>query len=123
MRIYKTKECARLARKENVGDDALREAVTRAEAGQIDASLGRFLVKQRAARPNEGRSGGPRTVIAHKIGDRAVFLHVFAKSGKANLTPTEQKHYRTAAKRFDELTPEQVDHLVRIGEWIEVDNV
>jgi len=34
----------------------LREAVARAEKGQIDADLGGEVIKQRIARPGQGRS-------------------------------------------------------------------
>lgn len=48
----------RFARKEGIADAALREAVARAEKGQIDADLGGAVIKQRIARPGQGRSKG-----------------------------------------------------------------
>ena len=39
-----------------IADAALREAVARAEKGQIDADLGGEVIKQRIARPGQGRS-------------------------------------------------------------------
>jgi hypothetical protein len=50
LRIYKTKTFRRFQRKEGITDASLREAVTRAEAGSVDAKLGRCLIKQRVAR-------------------------------------------------------------------------
>jgi RelE toxin of RelE / RelB toxin-antitoxin system len=46
----------RFARKEGIADAALRGAVARAEKGQIDADLGGEVIKQRIARPGQGRS-------------------------------------------------------------------
>ena len=63
----------------------LCEAVTRAERGLVDADLGHGLIKQRVARPGQGRSGGFRTIIAYRSGHRAVFLYGFAKSRTANI--------------------------------------
>ena len=80
MQVYVTKTFRRFQRKERIGDQALRQAVERAEAGLIDADLGQGLIKQRVARPGKGRSGGYRTIIAYRSGQRAVFLFGFAKS-------------------------------------------
>jgi hypothetical protein len=120
MRVYKTKEFARLARKEGLDDASLREAVDRADQGLIDANIGRFLIKQRVARRNEGRSGGFRTIIFYRERDRAVFLHLFAKNDKGNLTNTELAAYRDFTKALAELKAEQVGRLVREKMWIEI---
>ena len=85
MRVFKTKNFGRFQRKEKISDAALNEAIARAEQGQIDATLGRHLIKQRISRAGQGRSGGYRTVIAYRFGDRAVFLFGFAKSERANI--------------------------------------
>ena len=50
MRVFKTKEFVRFARKEKVGDGDLCAAIERAERGLIDAALGGGLIKQRIAR-------------------------------------------------------------------------
>lgn len=97
MRVFKTKELARFARRERLADDRLCEAVMRAERGLIDADLGGGLIKQRVARPGQGRSGGYRTIIVCRIRQRRIFVHGFAKSGKADLTPDEFVVYRKLA--------------------------
>jgi hypothetical protein len=66
---------ARFARREQLGNDALLEAIERAERGLIDADLGGGLIKQRVAREGQGRSGGFRTIIGYRQGSRAVFLY------------------------------------------------
>jgi hypothetical protein len=86
-----TKSFARFQRKENISDEALNEAIGRAEQGQIDAPLGRYLIKQRIGRAGQGRSGGYRTVIAYRFGDRAIFLFGFAKSERGNIDPADEK--------------------------------
>jgi hypothetical protein len=57
VRVFKTKDFARFARKERIGDDALCESIARAERGLIDADLGGGLIKQRAARKGAGPLG------------------------------------------------------------------
>ena len=54
MKIYKNAWFIRFARTQNISADALREAVRRAESGQIDADLGGGLIKQRIARMVQG---------------------------------------------------------------------
>ena len=61
-------------------DAVLRDAVVRAEKGQIDADLGGDVIKQRIARPGQGKSKGYRTIIFFRRGARAFFVYGFAKS-------------------------------------------
>jgi hypothetical protein len=56
------------------------------------------LVKQRLARAGQGKSGGYRTVIAFRRGDRAVFLYGFAKMSEA--TFEELDEFRHLARGF-----------------------
>ena len=55
MRIFKTKALAKWTRNNGVSDDALIEAVDRAFKGLIDADLGGHVIKQRVARPGQGK--------------------------------------------------------------------
>ena len=50
---------------------------------------GRRLIKQRIARPGQGKSGGFRTLIVFRAGTRAVFAHGFAKNEKGNIGKDE----------------------------------
>lgn len=121
MKAYVTRDFSRQARREGVKDRDLCEVIERAERGLIDARIGRFLIKQRVARPNQGRSGGFRTIIFYRRGDRAVFLHMFAKSGKANLSAAEEEAYREFAGSLASLSPEHIGALVAQRRWIELD--
>ena len=68
MRIFKSRWFQRFAKKEGITDAALREAADRADKGQIDADLGGEVIKQRIARPGQGRSKGYRTIILFRRG-------------------------------------------------------
>jgi len=87
LEIFKTRGLIRFVRRERIEDGSLREAIRRAERGVIDADLGGGLIKQRVARPGQGRSGGFRMMIAYRAGNRAVFLYGFAKSEQDNIGP------------------------------------
>lgn len=120
-RFYLLKDFAREARRSGLGDDALRDAVDRAEAGTIDADLGGGLIKQRVARPGQGRSGGFRTIIAYRKGARAIFLHLFAKARQSNIGPTELETYLKLAKLYDVLDDAQLDELVKCRGWRKIE--
>ena len=100
MRIFKTKWFVRYARKERIPDAFLRDAIARAELGLVDADLGGGVIKQRVARPGQGRSGGYRTLIALRIGDRAIFVFAFAKSDRDNIDDDELAALRRLASKW-----------------------
>ncbi|MEI9991566.1 MAG: type II toxin-antitoxin system RelE/ParE family toxin [Rhizomicrobium sp.] len=100
MRIYKTRWFVRYARQERIADSSLRDAIERAERGLIDADLGGGVIKQRVARPGRGRSGGYRTLIAFRRGDRAIFVFAFAKSDRENIDADELEALRETAEEW-----------------------
>jgi hypothetical protein len=53
LRIFKNAWFSRFARRENIKDAVLVDAVARAERGVIDADLGGGVIKQRIARPGQ----------------------------------------------------------------------
>ncbi len=121
MRVFKSRWFQRFARKEGIADETLCEAVARAERGQIDADLGGEVIKQRVARPGQGRSKGYRTIILFRRGSRAFFIYGFAKSSIANLDANEEKQFRQAARHVLELTEEQIVELLNRGDFVEVE--
>ena len=48
-----------------------------------------MVIKQRIARPGQGKSGGFRTLIVFKAGARAFFVHGFAKNERDNIRKDE----------------------------------
>jgi hypothetical protein len=118
---YLTKEFARLARRSGLPDRSLIDAIDRAEDGKIDADLRGGLIKQRVARPGKGRSGGFRTIIAYRKGDRAIFLHMFAKNEKANIAEAELEALREIAKPLMRLSDEQFKELAASRGWREIE--
>jgi hypothetical protein len=79
---------------------ALVRSVHVAEEGLVDADLGGGLIKQRVARPGEGKRGGFRTVIAYRRGERAVFLFGFAKSDRENFDNDELAGWRRIGRAY-----------------------
>lgn len=85
MRVFKNLWFERFARKQKITDNMLLEAVQRAEKGQIDANLGKGVLKQRIARVGQGRSAGYRTIILYRTAKRAFFVYGFCKNDRANI--------------------------------------
>jgi hypothetical protein len=92
VRVFKTKWFVRYARRERIEDSALCSAIERAEGGIVDADLGGGVIKQRVARPGQGRSGGYRVLIAYRFGDRSVFLYGFAMNERENIEEDAWQH-------------------------------
>ena len=78
VRIFKSRWFQRFARKEGIPDAVICDAVARAEKGQIDADLGGEVIKQRIARPGQGKSKGYRVVVFFRRGVRSSFVYGFS---------------------------------------------
>ena len=110
MHVYLTRSFQRDAKRDGVTDDDCREAIRRAESGLIDATLGGGLIKQRIATGNRGAAKGSRAVVFYRRAEVAVFLHVFPKSRKANLTKSELAMYLKAAQELEKLSEKESPH-------------
>jgi hypothetical protein len=99
VQIFKTKWFARFTRKEHISDEALREAISQAEKGLVDARLGRDLIKQRVARPGGGKSGGYRTLVAFRTNDRAIFLYALRRTNVKISMMMSWRHLRRSPSR------------------------
>jgi hypothetical protein len=96
--------------------------VQRAEAGLIDADLGGGVIKQRVARPGQGKSGGYRTLILFRQGDRAIFAFGFAKSGQANISKADLALLKEAAAEALGWSGKELDRLVVAGTLKEIED-
>ena len=120
MRIYKLKSFTRFQRAERISDAALVAAVCRAVDGLIEADLHGGLIKQRVAREGQGKSGGYRTLIAFRRGERAVFLFGFAKNMRSNIDADELEDLRSRGQGFLALAADRLARLVEDGDLTEV---
>ena len=120
MRSFANRWFARFADKQNIGDDDLREAVSRAERGLIDADLGGGVIKQRIARKGQGKSGGFRSVVLFRQGERAFFVYAFAKSDRDNIDQSELSTYKTAAAVYLNYTDDELALFLKQGTLMEI---
>ncbi len=86
----------------------------------MDADLGGGVIKQRIARPGQGKSGGYRTIIFFRRASVAVFAYGFAKSDRTNIDADEEKQFKEAAQHVLRLTEKQIQELLKNGDFVEV---
>ena len=119
MRIFKTKTLAKFTRQNDINDEYLVEAVERAVRGLIDADLGGQIIKQRVARPGQGKRGGFRMIIGIRS-DRAIFLFAFAKNERENIGKAELMTLREIGASFLNADDKTIAQALKDGTLIEV---
>jgi hypothetical protein len=120
VRTYKTKAFSRFADKSGVSDAALCRAVSDAERGLVAANLGGGVIKQRIARPGQGKSGGFRTLIVFRASTRAIFVHGFAKNEKDNIEKDELVGLKKLAAELLAYDDKTLARVVALGMLLEV---
>ncbi|NVF16584.1 type II toxin-antitoxin system RelE/ParE family toxin [Vreelandella maris] len=122
MRVFKNKVFSKWAAKEGLDDAALLAAVEEMERGLIDADLGGHVVKKRVAIGGRGKSGGARTLLAYKIGNKAFFVYGFAQKARANISAEELKALKHLAKELLGYGDKALSEAIKHGALIEVKN-
>ena len=120
MRVLKSKWFVRFAKKERIADAKLCEAIKNAEMGLIDADYGDGLIKQRIARPGEGKSGGYRLIILFQKGERSFFIYGFAKSDQDNIDKSDERDFKELAAVLLNASDKQLADLLESGKFQEV---
>jgi hypothetical protein len=87
--------------------------------GLIDADLGGQIIKQRVARPGQGKRGGFRMIIGIRS-DRAVFLFAFAKNERDNIEQAELMTLREIVASFLNADDKTIAQALKDGTLIEV---
>ncbi len=120
MRVFKTKPFSRFSSIEGIEDVLLCEAVKRAESGLIDADHGGGVIKQRLPREGQGRSGGFRSIVLFRQGNRAIFAYGFAKNQRENIGRPELKAFRKLADVMLSLDDRALKAAISNGTMMEV---
>ncbi len=89
MRTFKLKRFSAWAKKHDLTDDLLQQAVKEIATGKVDANLGNNLYKKRIATRGRGKSGSVRTLLTYSANNRTFFLYAFEKNQQANITQKE----------------------------------
>ncbi len=120
MRVFKTTWFARYAKRVQIEDESLCEAIKR-ECGLIDADLGGSVIKLRIARKGHGRSSGYRTLIAYQKNKIAIFLYGFAKNERENIDDEELISLKKVAAAWFKVSDKELNRSLSNGLLQEVD--
>lgn len=86
----------------------------------IDADLGGGVIKQRIARPGEGKSEGYRSIVVFRNGDKAFFVYGFPKSELGNIRDDEAEQFKKAAKSILALSDDLIRQMIENDQLKEV---
>ena len=75
---------------------------------------------QRIARPKEGKSGGYRSIILYRQGEKAFFVYGFAKNVMENIDKADVQGFKKLAKVMLSATERQVEIMLEKGEIEEI---
>lgn len=96
------------------------KAIDDAVRGLVDADMGGGVVKQRIARAGGGKSGGFRTIILFRAGERAFFVHGFAKNERDNIRDDELAAFKLLAAEMLSYDDTRLAGALATGTLIEV---
>ncbi len=108
MRKLCTKWFIRWARKENLSEVNLLEAIDNLEKGLSVAELGGNLFKIRVKRAGKGKSSGFRTIVVYKKEEKAIFLYGFGKNEKSNIDKAELQYFKKLGSDLLALDAKQI---------------
>ena len=77
-----TKHFAKCAAKQNIPENELYRALEEIRSGKFEANLGGHIYKKRIRFEGKGKSGSGRTIVCYQKGDKAIYVHGFAKNEK-----------------------------------------
>src|SRR3990170_2561007 len=78
------------------------------------------VIKQRIARPGEGKSKGYRSIVLFRKGEKSFFVYGFPKSELGNIREDEAEQFKKMAKHVLALTDAQLSELIANGQFEEV---
>ena len=122
MAFYMVKAFARFARRQRISNASLVVAAIRVVTGSADADLGGGLWKQRVPRQGGGKSGGFRTLLAHRAGGHVFFLHGFAKNAQGSIDDRETRALQALGKLLHGLEAEHIRTALDTGELLELND-
>ena len=108
MRKLCTKWFKKWAKKANLGNLELLEAINNLEKGLSVAHLGGNIYKIRVKRAGKGKSSGFRTIVVYKNEEKAIFLYGFGKNEKSNIDKAELQYFKILGNDLLALEARQV---------------
>jgi hypothetical protein len=120
MKKLMTKHFSKWASKQKISKDDLSLALTEVQDGNFEASLGGHIYKKRIKFKGQGKSGSGRTIVCYNKGNRAIFIHGFAKNQKSNLSKKELSIFKELSRILLNLSTKEMLIAITNGDIIEV---
>jgi len=117
----KTKWFTKWAKKNDVSDKYLNEAVQNIESELSAVNLGTNIYKVRISRKGSGKSGGFRTILVFKASERAVFLYGFAKNEQDNISKTDLAMFKKLGKDLLLLNQQELETAIKSNALQEIE--
>ncbi len=109
----------RLLRKANIDDDTINAAIREVVQGNR-VPLGHGLFKKRIASSYQGKRGAYRSILYYRSGRLMVFIYLFAKNDRENITPKEMNELVQIARAYDSLNGQSIEMAIsqeRLRRW------
>lgn len=120
MNVYILKEFEKSLKKSEVTTGDLIKASDEICDGLIDADLGAFCIKKRIATANKGKRGSYRTIVSYKTKSYIVFIYMFAKNDRDNITIQELVAFKKTSKVLSKLDKKGFDKLIKHNVLVEI---
>ncbi len=119
MNIFIIRKFDRLLKSENLTRYELK-SVTGDILANRAVSLGAKLYKIRMKAQGRGKSGGYRIIVFFKVREHMIFLALFSKNDRENLTENELKALKLYAKELDCLSHREIQSMLENGSFIKL---
>jgi len=119
MVVCMNKMFARFLKKADVDDENLNDAIGEIVHGNC-IPLGHKLYKKRIASQHKGKRGSYRSILYYRSGDLMVFMYLFAKNDRENITPKEMNELVQIARLYDTMHGKAIDVAImenRLTRW------
>jgi len=123
LRIFKLKRFSVWAKKHDLTDNLLQQAVKEIIGGKVDANLGNNLYKKRIATRGRGKSRSVRTLLTYSANNRTFFLYAFEKNQQANITPKETSALQELGRFYLKLSDVELTVRLKNRAIIEISKV
>lgn len=114
-RIFMTAWFAKRARAMGITDDELVVAATELSSG-LGENLGGNVWKKRLGKNTK------RGLVINKVGERWIFVYVFAKCDRGNIDDRELRDFKKLARDYDRISAAEIRSMVQCKTLVEVRN-
>lgn len=116
IQVFLNKSFLKLFKKSDIDNENFNTAINEVLDGK-SISLGNKLHKVRIGTSTKGKRGAYRAIFYFRIKKIVIFVYLFPKNKKDNLTKDGLKAFKLVAKEYTKLTEKDIDKLVKLKEF------